>query len=74
MGEREHDADLGGDDDGRRRHRTCGGSPTAPSPLRATDLSAYPPTFSSYAGWLDAKFTPTEISRPDDYRRDDGSR
>ncbi len=34
----------------------------SPSPFYATDISAYPPTVSNYAGWLDYRFTPPEIA------------
>ena len=36
----------------------------APSSFYATDLSAYPPTATSFAAWLAGRFTPAELADP----------
>ncbi len=36
----------------------------SPSPFYATDLSAYPASTGTYAGWLSTRFTPAEIADP----------
>ncbi|OAI43146.1 hypothetical protein AYO41_02820 [Verrucomicrobia bacterium SCGC AG-212-E04] len=38
------------------------GGQAAPNPFYATDLSAYPPTTTTFATWQAAKFTPAELA------------